>query len=156
MSVHTLLLLSSMHSLGLGLDLGNRLDQREKKSPSVLIHESQSFRKKKRRFILNDTQKIYLRSIINSFFLTGNSKLTSQGHTQKFLKGGLNFSKSNQYPIVVNLVIVKQGFAGIVVSLQHLLIQKIVIMILKVVGCEDCTQDYNLPLWGLGGKAPSR
>ena len=47
-----------------------------------------------------------------------------QGRTKKFLMGGLNFSKSNQYPIVVDLVIVKQGFAVIVASLQHLFIQK--------------------------------
>ena len=45
-------------------------------------------------------------------------------HPEIFKAGGLNFSKSNQYPIVVNLVIVKQGFAGIVVSLQHLFIPK--------------------------------
>ena len=48
----------------------------------------------------------------------------NQEHTQKFLKGGLNFLKSNQYPIVVNLVIVKQGFAVIVASLEHLFIPK--------------------------------
>ena len=48
-----------------------------------------------------------------------------QGRTQKFLKGGgLNFSKGNQYPIVVNAVIVKQGFAVIVTSLQHLFVPK--------------------------------
>ena len=47
-----------------------------------------------------------------------------QGHIQKSLKGGLNFSKSNQYPIVDNLVIVKQNFAVIVASSQHLSIQK--------------------------------
>ena len=29
-------------------------------------------------------------------------------------------------------------------------------MILKVVGCEDCVQDNNLPQWGPRGAAPSR
>ena len=48
----------------------------------------------------------------------------NQGRTQKLSKRGLNFSKSNQYPIVVNLVIVKQGFTVIVASLQHLFIPK--------------------------------
>ena len=28
--------------------------------------------------------------------------------------------------------------------------------ILKVVGCEDCVQDNDLPQWGPGGAAPSR
>ena len=27
--------------------------------------------------------------------------------------------------------------------------------ILKVIGCEDCEQDNNFPLWGPGGKEPS-
>ena len=64
---------------------------------------------------------------LNLIYLTQCVQLcTNQGRTQKFLKrgGGVNFSKSNQYSIVVNLVIVKQGFAVIVASLQHLLIQK--------------------------------
>ena len=45
-------------------------------------------------------------------------------HPEIFKRGGLNFSKSNQYPIVVNAVIVKQGFVVIVASLQHLFISK--------------------------------
>ena len=45
-------------------------------------------------------------------------------HPEIFKWGGLNFSKSNQYPIVVNAVIVNQGFAVIVASLQHLFIPK--------------------------------
>ena len=47
-NVHMLLLLSCVYSQGLGLDLGNSLDQREGESTNMLIHESQSFRKKKR------------------------------------------------------------------------------------------------------------
>ena len=35
-------------------------------------------------------------------------------HPEIFKEGGLNFSKSNQYSIVVNLVIVKQDFAVLV------------------------------------------
>ena len=46
MSVRTLLLLSCMHLLGLGLDLGNSLDHREGETTRMLIHESQNFRKK--------------------------------------------------------------------------------------------------------------
>ena len=45
MSVHALLLLSCMHSLGLGLDLGNSLDRREGDSARAFIHELQSCRK---------------------------------------------------------------------------------------------------------------
>ena len=55
---------------------------------------------------------------------TGSNVCCDQGRTQKFLKGGLNFSKSNQYPIVVNLAIVKQDSTVIVPSLQHLFTQK--------------------------------
>ena len=36
------------------------------------------------------------------------------------------------------------------------LFQNLVITILKAVGCEDCVQDNNLPLWGPWGKALSR
>ena len=36
-SVHVLLLLSCVHSLGLGLDLGNSLDQREGENARALI-----------------------------------------------------------------------------------------------------------------------
>ena len=36
------------------------------------------------------------------------------------------------------------------------LLKNLEITILKVVGCEDYVQDNNLPLWGLGGEAPSR
>ena len=46
MSVRAFLLLSSVHSLGLGLDLGNSLDRREGVSVRALIHELQSFKKK--------------------------------------------------------------------------------------------------------------
>ena len=50
----------------------------------------------------------------------------AQGRTQRVLKGGLNFSKSNQYPLVVDFAIglVKRGFAVIVRSLQHFFIEK--------------------------------
>ena len=48
--------------------------------------------------------------------------VASGAHPEIFKGGGLNFSKSNQYPIVVNAVIVKQGFAVIVASLQYLFI----------------------------------
>ena len=46
MSVCALSLLSYIHFLGLGLDLGNSLDRREGESARALIHESQSFQKK--------------------------------------------------------------------------------------------------------------
>ena len=53
--------------------------------------------------------------------------------------GGLNFSKSNQYSVVVNLVKVKQGFAILIAFCYNIcLFKNPVIMILKVVGCEDC------------------
>ena len=45
MSVRALLLFSCVHSLGLGLDLGNSLDRREGENARALIHESQSCRK---------------------------------------------------------------------------------------------------------------
>ena len=47
-----------------------------------------------------------------------------QGRTQKFLKGGGGWIFQKATSIVVNLVIVKQDFAVIVASLQHLLFQK--------------------------------
>ena len=46
MSAHVLPLFSCVHSLGLGLDLGNRLDRRERESARALVHGSQSFRQK--------------------------------------------------------------------------------------------------------------
>ena len=46
LSMHVLLLLSCVHTLVLGLDLGNSLDQREGESTQALINGSQSFRKK--------------------------------------------------------------------------------------------------------------
>ena len=55
MSVHALSLLSCVHLLGLGLDLGNSLDRRE--SAHALTHESQSFQIKKGRLILNVTPR---------------------------------------------------------------------------------------------------
>ena len=54
MSVHALLLLSCMHTLGLGLDLGNRLDQRERTRAHTRLAE---LPKIKRRLILNDTHQ---------------------------------------------------------------------------------------------------
>ena len=51
MSVSALLLLSCMHSLGLGLDLGNSLDRRERTSAHTRIAE---LPKTKQRLILND------------------------------------------------------------------------------------------------------
>ena len=54
-------------------------------------------------------------------------------------------------------IIVKQGFAVIVAFCYSIcLFKNRVITILKVVGCEDCVQENKLPLWGAGGKAPSR
>ena len=53
MSVRALLLLSCMHSLGLGLDLGNNLDWRELTCAHTRIAE---LLKLKRRLILNDTR----------------------------------------------------------------------------------------------------
>ena len=72
-----------------------------------------------------------------------------QGAHKEIFEGGLNFLKSNPYLIAVNLVIVKEGFAVIVASLQDLLIQNLVITILKIVGCEDRVLDSNLPLSGM-------
>ena len=46
MSMRVLSLLSYVHFLGLGLDLGNSLDRKEGESAHALIHMSQSFRKK--------------------------------------------------------------------------------------------------------------
>ena len=72
-----------------------------------------------------------------------------QGRTQKFLKGGgcFNFSKSNQYQIVVNLFeplmkiqhyYLQTGFRSNSCILLRLFIHFFpVITILKVVGCED-------------------
>ena len=45
-------------------------------------------------------------------------------HPEIFKEQGMKFSKSNQYPIVAYLIIVKQGFRVIVASLKHFLIQK--------------------------------
>ena len=45
MSVCTLLVISCVHSLGLGLDLGNSLNWIEGADARALIHESQSCRK---------------------------------------------------------------------------------------------------------------
>ena len=53
--------------------------------------------------------------------------------------------------------IVKEGFAVIVAFCYDICVFKNpVIMILKVVGCEDCVQENKLPLWGPGGEATSR
>ena len=63
-------------------------------------------------------------------------------HPEIFKEGGLNFSKSNQYSIAVNLVIVKQDFAVLVAFYHNICLFKIpVITILKVVGCEDCVRE---------------
>ena len=79
------------------------------------------------------------------------------GRTQKFLKWGFNFSKTNPNPIVANLfqplikmhvIIVKQGFAVIVAFCYICLFRNPVTTILKVAGCEDCVQENKLPLWG--------
>ena len=59
-----------------------------------------------------------------SFSQFGLSQLRAGTHPEIFKGEGLNFSKSNQYPIVVNAVIVKQGFTVIVTSLQHLFVPK--------------------------------
>ena len=53
MSVHALLLLSCVHSLGSELDLGNSLDRREQMSAHTQITE---LPKIKRQLILNDTR----------------------------------------------------------------------------------------------------
>ena len=53
-------------------------------------------------------------------------------------------------------IIVKQGFAVIVAFCHNIcLFKNPVIMILKVVVCEDCVRENKVPLWGSGGKAPS-
>ena len=69
-------------------------------------------------------------------------------HPKIFKEGGLNFSKSNQYPIAVNLVIVKQVSPKQLHRYNISLLKNLVITILKVVACEDCVQKNNLPLWG--------
>ena len=57
----------------------------------------------------------------------------------------------------MHAIIVKQGFAGIVVFCYNIcLFRNPVIAISKVVGCEDCVWKNKLPLWGPGGEAPSR
>ena len=59
MSTHVLLLLLCVHSLGLGVDLGNSLDRREGESTRALIHGSESFQKKADSlYILNDIHNI--------------------------------------------------------------------------------------------------
>ena len=87
-------------------------------------------------------------------------------HPEIFKGGGFNFSKTNQYPIMVYLfqplmkmyaVIVKEGFAVIVAFYYSIcLFRTPVITTLNVIGCEDCTCENKLPLWESGGKAPSR
>ena len=57
-SAFVLSLFSCVHSLGLGLDFGNSFDQREGESAHALIHRSQSFQRKSRWLILNDTHEI--------------------------------------------------------------------------------------------------
>ena len=57
----------------------------------------------------------------------------------------------------MHAIIVKQGFAVIVAFCYNIcLFRNPIIMILKVVGCEDCVRENNLPLCGQGGEAPSR
>ena len=73
---------------------------------------------------------IFLNYILSNFI----TYYTTRVHSRILKEGGLNFSKSNQFPIVVNLVIVKQGFAVIDASLQHLFIKIPAITILKLVG----------------------
>ena len=64
--------------------------------PKILVND-----KKKSDTFTKMTKKLY-----TIFFLNKPQSYSKnpddQGHTQKFLNGGLNFSKTNQYPIVVN------------------------------------------------------
>ena len=54
-------------------------------------------------------------------------------------------------------IIVKQVFAVIIAFCYNIcLFKNPVITVMKVVGCEDCVQENNLPLWRPGGEAPSR
>ena len=67
MSVCVLLLLSRMHSLGLGLDLGNSLHQREESACSYTSRRAS----KKRRLILSNTWNLLVShwNFIDSFML---------------------------------------------------------------------------------------
>ena len=76
MSVHALLLLSSMHTLGLGLDLGNSLDRRERNSARMLIHKSQSFRKKKVTAPTKRHSILLVSELCNNFGNNGKIQLT--------------------------------------------------------------------------------
>ena len=67
MCVHTLLLFSCVHSLGLGLDLGNSLDQKECMRAHERIAE---LRKIKRQLILNDTRISHL--LLTAYDFRGN------------------------------------------------------------------------------------
>ena len=59
--------------------------------------------------------------------------------------------------MTMQAIIVKQGFAVIVAFYYNIcLFKNPVIMILKIVGCEDCGQENKLPPWRPGGEAPSR
>ena len=66
MSVHTLLLLSWVHSLGLGLDLENSLDRREGESACALIHDLQSFHKKSDSSYLTTTHQPFSYKMVNT------------------------------------------------------------------------------------------
>ena len=46
-------------------------------------------------------------------------------------------------------------FTVIVAFYNICLFKNFAITILKVVGCENCLQDNNLLLWGLGGETPA-
>ena len=73
-------------------------------------------------------------------------------HPEIFKVGCLNFSKSHQHSIVINLVIVKQGFAVIVAFCYIRLFKNLATKISKIVGCEDCVQKKSFCYWGLGAK----
>ena len=83
-----------------------------------------------------------------------------------FEKGDFNFSKTNPSPIVANLfqplmkmhaIIVKQGFAVIVAFCYNICVFKnLCNNDFESYGFEDCVRENKLPLWGRGGKAPSR
>ena len=91
----------------------------------------------------------------------------AQRRIQKFLKGGFQFFKKQPDSILVNLfqllmkmcgIIVKQGF-GVIVGFCYsiCLVKNPVIMILKVVGCEDCVRENVSYHNGcLGAKPPGR
>ena len=65
MCVHVLLLFSCVHSLGLGLDLGNSLDQREEENARIA-----ELPKIKRQLILNDTRISHL--LLTAYDFCGN------------------------------------------------------------------------------------